>query len=202
MIGAPDYDVVATRAVFVYSEGGGGLRERDGEFPAARLDAADRSREQLDRRESVRRRRRVAGAGTSTRTATPTIVVGAPVYHAGAVDGAAFDVHREAAPSAFVNTSATRWCGSQARRALRLDASRGAGDVNGDGFADVIAAPALRLGPDRRGRGLRVSRLPGMIQTLQYSDAAKVYLLSTQASSRFGTSIASAGDVNGDGSPT
>lgn len=70
----------------------------------------------------------------------------------------------------------------------------GAGDFNGDGFADVIVgAPDNDAGGNRAGRAYVYHGGPG-------SDAiADLILTGEAASNRFGHSVSGAGDVNGDG---
>ncbi|MBI4558543.1 MAG: FG-GAP repeat protein, partial [Candidatus Hydrogenedentes bacterium] len=75
----------------------------------------------------------------------------------------------------------------------------GAGDVNGDGYADVIVgAPNYANGQENEGAAiLFLGSLSGLIGS-NSSDAAAV-LESNQSDSMFGSSVSGAGDVNGDG---
>lgn len=66
----------------------------------------------------------------------------------------------------------------------------GAGDVNGDGFADVI------VGTPRKGDGFN---LVGGAHVYSGFDGALLYALEGSDLSFFGYSVAGAGDVNGDG---
>jgi hypothetical protein len=70
-----------------------------------------------------------------------------------------------------------------------------AGDVNGDGYSDVlVAAPLYDHGEDDEGRVLIFHGSPsGLLPAPSWTDE------SNQAGSGFGRSVASAGDVNGDG---
>ncbi len=71
-----------------------------------------------------------------------------------------------------------------------------AGDVNGDGFSDVIVgAYCLRQRPGGRGAGVRLPRLGGGALASTAAWTAE----SDQAGAQFGYSVATAGDVNGDG---
>ena len=69
----------------------------------------------------------------------------------------------------------------------------GAGDVNGDGYADVIVgAPTTRGGADA-GAAYVYFGGPGA------DDVADLTLLGAAAGDYFGCAVAGAGDVNGDG---
>jgi hypothetical protein len=70
-----------------------------------------------------------------------------------------------------------------------------AGDVNGDGFSDVVVgAPGFGSGEAGEGRAfLYLGSANGLSPTASWTAE------SNQAGSRFGSSVASAGDVNGDG---
>ena len=76
----------------------------------------------------------------------------------------------------------------------------GAGDVNGDGYDDVIVgAYGYDRGPDERGRRPLCSwGVPRGSPTGDPGTAA-AQLESNQAEARLGWSVAGAGDVNGDG---
>ncbi len=70
-----------------------------------------------------------------------------------------------------------------------------AGDVNGDGFSDVIVgAPLFDNGETDEGRAYVYHGSASGLSTVPNWTAE-----SNQAGARFGTSVASAGDVNGDG---
>lgn len=71
-----------------------------------------------------------------------------------------------------------------------------AGDVNGDGYSDIIvAAPHYDLGQGEEGRVLVYLGSPFGLSTV----GADYILQIPQSGAHFGHSVASAGDVNGDG---
>ena len=71
-----------------------------------------------------------------------------------------------------------------------------AGDVNGDGFSDVIVgAWSYDNGQMRRGASVRLPRLGGGALATTAAWTAE----SNQVGAYFGCSVATAGDVNGDG---
>ena len=128
------------------------------------------------------------------------IVIGAPDYDSGQTDeGKAFVWHGSSnGVNNGINGNPTNaaWSNEvdQDGAFFGLSVST-AGDVNGDGFSDVIiGAPYYTNGQDAEG-GSWVYL--GSSTGLKISSAT--HDEGNQAQARFGTSVALAGDVNGDG---
>ena len=143
----------------------------------------------------------VGGAGDVNGDGFADVIVGAWHYDAGETDeGAAFVFHGSAA--GIVNgtpaTAHTRLAGDQAGAQMGISVD-GAGDVNGDGYADVIVgAHTLDAGESDEGaafvfHGSAAGIADGSPAT------AQARLESDQADAWMGVNVGGAGDVNGDG---
>jgi hypothetical protein len=121
------------------------------------------------------------------------VIVGAPGYDNGETDeGRALVYHGSAGG---LSTSPV-WTAELNQALADLGVSVGtAGDVNGDGFSDVIAgAPFYGGGEENKGRAFVYH---GSIEGL--ADGPAWTTESDQADNEFAASLATAGDVNGDG---
>ena len=140
----------------------------------------------------------VATAGDVNGDGYADVVIGAPAYdNPGADEGAAFlwlggpaDLGANGSPA---NAG---WMGEGNQNAARYGAAVAtAGDVNGDGFADVlVGAPNYDAGQVDEGRAylyLGDSTGPGTTAGWQAEG--------NQASANYGNVVAAAGDLNGDG---
>ncbi len=135
----------------------------------------------------------VAGAGDVNGDYFDDIIVGASDYDHGRKDeGAAFIFFGGA--GAFNLTFDARLVSDQASAAFGYGAS-GAGDVNGDGYADVIVgAPLFDQGEVNEGMAFLYFGGAGVFNTV-----ADAQLQMDQEGAWLGYSAAGAGDVNGDG---
>jgi len=80
-----------------------------------------------------------------------------------------------------------------------LSSAASAGDVNGDGYADVVVGASFYAnGESSEGGAFIFHGGPGGVANAT-QDTADTVLQSDQADARMGISVASAGDVNGDG---
>ena len=131
----------------------------------------------------------VSGAGDVNGDGYSDLLIGLKLYSAG---GAATVYH--GGPYGVATTpSITRYSGSLGAH-LGSSVSN-AGDVNGDGYSDVVAgAPEASNG--QAGEGLAYVHYGG---TAGLSPVPNVTLEMNVAGARFGASVSSAGDVNGDG---
>ncbi|HVN39423.1 MAG TPA: integrin alpha [Myxococcota bacterium] len=143
----------------------------------------------------------VAGAGDVNGDGYADVIVGAPTFDAGETDeGAAFVFLGSASGIASGNptTAAAELQSNQAGAQLGGSVA-GAGDVNGDGYADVIAG-AQFYSAGQTGEGAAFVYLGGASGIVDGNPTtASAQLESNQAGAQLGWSVAGAGDVNGDG---
>jgi hypothetical protein len=135
----------------------------------------------------------VANAGDVNGDGYSDVVVGAPYLANGEQDeGRAYVYHGSAAGLAPTPAWTTESNGTSARFGSSVAS---AGDVNGDGFSDIIVgAPLLDNGQQDEGRAyVYHGSAVGLVTTPAWT------VESNQVQLNFGTSVASAGDVNGDG---
>jgi hypothetical protein len=143
----------------------------------------------------------VGGAGDVNGDGYADVIVGAWHYDAGETDeGAAFVFHGSATGIANGNpgTAQTRLTGDQADAQMGISVD-GAGDVNGDGYADVVVG-AHTLDVGERDEGAAFVFLGSASGIADATPAtAHARLESNQAEAWMGVNVGGAGDVNGDG---
>lgn len=131
----------------------------------------------------------VSGAGDVNGDGYSDLLIGSKLYGA----GGATTIYHGGPYGVATNPSITRYSGSLGAH-LGSSVSN-AGDVNGDGYSDVVAgAPDASNG--QAGEGLAYIHYGG---TTGLSPLPNVTLEMNVAGARFGASVSSAGDVNGDG---
>jgi hypothetical protein len=135
----------------------------------------------------------VASAGDVNGDGYADVIIGAPYFDGGETDeGRAFVYHG----SASGLSSVANWTAEDNQAGARFGVSAAsAGDVNGDGYADVIIGAAdYTNGQTREGRAyVYHGSASGLSATANW--AAE----SDQTFAWYGFSVAGAGDVNGDG---
>jgi hypothetical protein len=146
----------------------------------------------------------VAGAGDVNDDGYSDVIVSAPFYDAGEIDeGAAFVFLGSAAGIADgdPSTAATQLESDQDGARLGYSVA-GAGDINGDGYADVIVgANRYDAGETHEGAAfVFLGSASGIVANGNPANA-DVQLESNQAWAWLGWSVAGAGDVNNDGAP-
>ncbi len=135
----------------------------------------------------------VASAGDVNGDGYADVIVGAPNYDNGGVDsGSVFAYYGS---SSGLATSSSWANGVNASSARYGEAVASAGDVNGDGYDDVIVgAPTLTNNLSQQGRAfLYLGSSSGLTSYISWMQDGWSGVLT------FGHSVASAGDVNGDG---
>ncbi len=143
----------------------------------------------------------VAGAGDVNGDGYDDVIVGAPRYdRLGFGDGIALLFHGSAGGLVGRNPGdAAAVIDSDQAEAALGDSVAGAGDINGDGYADVIVgAPNYDTSLTNAGAALVFYGSSAGLVGRRPSDAAAV-LQCDQVHCAFGDSVSSAGDVNGDG---
>jgi hypothetical protein len=135
----------------------------------------------------------VSGAGDVNGDGYGDVIVGATSYDKGQADeGAAFVYHGSA--SGLSTTASATLESNQADARLGVSVS-GAGDVNGDGYSDVIVgAYYYDKGQTNEGAAFVYHGSASGVST-----TASATLESNQASANLGRSVSGAGDLNGDG---
>jgi flavodoxin len=194
IIGAWHYDAgeIDEGAAFVFHGSAAGIANGTSALAQARLEGDQASAEM-----GVN----VGGAGDVNGDGYADVIVGAWHYDAGATDeGAAFVFHGSVAGIANGTpaTARTRLVGEQAGAQMGISVA-GAGDVNGDGYADVIVgAHTLDAGEIDEGAAFVFhGSAAGIADATPATAHARIE--SNQAGAWMGVNVGGAGDVNGDG---
>jgi hypothetical protein len=135
----------------------------------------------------------VASAGDVNGDGYSDVVVGAPLYDGVGIDEGRAFVYRGSASGL---AALPEWIGSAGQAGARFGASvSSAGDVNRDGYSDVvIGADAFSDGQAGEGAAFLYRGSPSGLAT-----NASWTVEGEQAGARFGATVATAGDVDGDG---
>jgi len=136
----------------------------------------------------------VASAGDVNGDGYADVIIGAYAYDNGQVEEGAAFVYTGSATGLSASAA---WTAEGGQIYAYLGASVAtAGDINGDGYSDVIVGRpgGYSLGPPTEGRALAYLGSAAGLQVVPAWDVG-----CDQASAAFGNSVASAGDVNGDG---
>ncbi len=145
---------------------------------------------------------RVAGAGDVNGDGYADVIVGAEAYTNGQTDEGAAWVFLGSATGIVGSTPGTASAqleGTQLPPSLFGGTVAGAGDVNGDGYSDVLVGAELYDAPSLN-EGAAFIFLGSASGVASGNPAtADTQLESNDALAEFGGSVASAGDVNGDG---
>ncbi|MFO0690052.1 MAG: integrin alpha [Myxococcota bacterium] len=196
IIGAPFYDngLVDEGMAFVYHGSAAGFAFGTPVTANTRLES-----DQIDARFGVS----VASAGRVDADAYADVIVGAHTWDGPLLDGGAAFVFRGSAsgiPDASPLTAHARITSDQAVTRLGFSVA-GAGDVNGDGHADVVVgAFAYDFQPGDSDMGAAfvfTGSAAGLAHGTPATAASQLH--PDQAGAQFGRSVASAGDVDGDG---
>ena len=182
IVGAPFFDSGQSNegAAFVYHGSAGGVSANAG----VRLEGNQTGAELGSS---------VAGAGDVNGDGDSDVIVGAPLFDSGqSNEGVAFVYHGSA--GGVSENADVRLEGNQTGAELGASVA-GVGDVNGDGFSDVIVgAPLFNNGQTDEGMAFVYHGSAGGV-----SENADVRLEGNQTGAELGASVAGAGDVNGDG---
>jgi hypothetical protein len=130
----------------------------------------------------------VASAGDIDGDGFADLVVGAP--HAASSTGRVY-LYR-GGPSGVATTAATILTGPDGANGMFGSSVASAGDVNGDGYADVVIG-AMHAVADAGRAYVYLGSAAGLVST------PATTLVPDESPAEFGTSVATAGDVNGDG---
>ena len=195
IVGARLYDDPETDegAAFVFLGGPSGVANGSPATAYARLE--------IDQSQAFLGFNSVASAGDVNGDGYADVIVGVPGYDGGDSNEGAALVYLGGAQGIVSGNPASagaRLTSDQSFSGLGARVAS-AGDVNGDGFADVIVgAPGYDLGAASGGAAfIFLGHASGIADAVPTSAATR--LGSSQADSQFGYSVASAGDVNGDG---
>jgi hypothetical protein len=193
IVGTPYWEVAGENqgAVFVFEGSASGIADADPAGAAAFIESDATGQASLFGSS-------VAGAGDVNGDGYDDVVVGAPMYTTTSsfMPGAVFVFHGSAGGVAAVPpAAAASVLQSGDGPSLGIEV-RGAGDVDGDGYDDVIVGAGNDLGGDLFGQGAFVflggaSGIP--------NDAPRSAFGPAYYDSSFGASAAGAGDVDGDG---
>lgn len=136
----------------------------------------------------------VASAGDIDNDGYDDILIAAPYFDNGQTNEGRVYLYRGSA-TGLLTTSAWTFESNQAHAALGYRGTASAGDINRDGFDDVLVG-AYRYDHDQTDEG-RAYLFTGSSTGLQASPAWSAD--GNQAFAEFGASLRSAGDINGDG---